>query len=207
MFGVLGDLTGWVTGVVETFGYPGVLALVALENLFPPIPSELILPLAGFLVGQGRFQFVLALLAATLGSVIGALVLYAVGHWLGEQRLRRLVCRYGRFALLEISDLDEAVKRFNQYGGAAVFLGRLLPGIRSLISLPAGIERMSLVPFVLYTAAGSAIWNGVLIGFGWALGDQWSIVQSYVNWLQYVVIAAVLGLIAWFIWKRRFARD
>jgi membrane protein DedA with SNARE-associated domain len=177
--------------------------MIALENLVPPIPSEIVLPLAGFLVGQGRFSFLPVVLAATIGSVVGALALYAIGSVLGEARLRYLIKKFGRFVLMDESDLDKSRDWFQRHGSKAVFFGRLVPGIRSLISIPAGLVSMSLWQFVLYTTIGSAIWNATLIGFGWALGNQWEKVEGYTSILQYIVIAIVAALALWFLWSRR----
>jgi membrane protein DedA with SNARE-associated domain len=197
----------WAQDVIDRLGYVGVAVLIALESLFPPIPSELILPLTGFLAGQGRMWLPAAVLAATIGSVTGALALYGLGAWWGEERLRQIVDRYGRYLLLSEKDLDRAIRWFNDHGGRAVLIGRLAPVVRSLVSIPAGIERMNLGMFVLYTAIGSAIWNSVLIGLGWWLGDRWEEVENYANYLQYVVIAAIVAVIARFVWKRKKLRE
>lgn len=199
----LGGLTSWVTDVVESFGYVGVAFMIALENLIPPIPSEIVLPLAGFLVGQGRFSFLPVVLAATIGSVVGALILYAVGAWLGEERLRLLFRKFGRFVLMDESDLDKSREWFEHHGTKAVLFGRLVPGIRSLISIPAGLVGMSIWQFVLYTSIGSTVWNATLISFGWALGNQWDKVEDYTSILQYIVIAIVVVVGTWFVWTRR----
>ncbi|MGH2617846.1 MAG: DedA family protein [Thermomicrobiales bacterium] len=199
-------LAEWVTGVIEALGYPGLTVLVALENVFPPIPSEIILPLAGFLTGQGRFSFLLVLVATTLGSIAGALVLYVFGAAVGQQRVRRLVQRYGHWALLTPDDLARAEDWFARYGPIAVFTGRLVPVVRSLVSIPAGYSRMPLGRFLLLTGSGSALWNGTLVGLGWALGENWHSIERYVDWLQYLVIAAAALLIARFIWQRLRAR-
>jgi membrane protein DedA with SNARE-associated domain len=204
VFDFLGD---WVTGVIEALGYVGLTALVALENVFPPIPSEVILPLAGFLTGQGRFSFPLVLLATTAGSILGALVLYGIGAAAGQRRVRRLVERYGRWALLTPEDLTRAEAWFDRYGPIAVFTGRLVPVVRSLVSIPAGYRRMPLGQFALLTGFGSALWNGALVVLGWALGENWHLIEEYVGWLQYVVIAAAALLIARFVWQRLRARS
>lgn len=198
----LTGLVGWVADVIHALGYAGIFALVALENLVPPIPSEVILPLSGFLVGRGRFAFWPVLAASTAGSLAGALALYGLGRWVGEGRLRRFVRRFGRFLLLDESDLDRAVGWFDRYGGAAVFFGRLVPGVRSLVSVPAGVERMTLWRFVLYTAAGSALWNAVLVGAGWVLGSQWGQVRQYAEYLQYALLAVLAAGFAWLLWRR-----
>lgn len=200
---LMAGIANWVQDVIDRLGYVGVAVLIALENLFPPIPSELILPLTGFLAGQGRMWLPAAVLAATIGSVVGALALYGLGAWWGEERLRRIVDRYGRYLLLSEKDLDRAIDWFNDHGGRAVLIGRLAPVVRSLVSIPAGVARMHLGAFVLYTVIGSAIWNSVLIGLGWWLGDRWELVEDYMTYVQIVVIAAIVAVIARFIWKRK----
>jgi membrane protein DedA with SNARE-associated domain len=196
----LAALAEWTASVVETLGYVGVAALLALENLVPPIPSELILPLAGFLVEQGRFSYPLVVLAATVGSVVGAIVLYALGRSLGEHRFRRLA---EQIPLLGGDDVDRARDLFARHGGAAVFLGRLLPGVRSFVSIPAGFERMPLAQFLAYTTAGSALWNAALIGAGWALGTQWQRVERYASIVGYILLALVALLLVRRVWRNR----
>ena len=195
-------LVTWVTNVIETLGYPGLTVLVALENVFPPIPSEVILPLAGFLTGQGRFSFVLVLIASTLGSLIGALILYAIGVGLGRSGIRRLFEKYGYLALLTPEDLTRAEVWFDRWGPIAVFTGRLVPVIRSLVSIPAGYRRMPLVQFIPLTIFGSLLWNGALVSLGWAFGENWHAIEEYVGVLQYVVIAVVGILLIRFVWTR-----
>ena len=195
-------LATWVTNVIETLGYPGLTILVALENLFPPIPSEVILPLAGFLTGQGRFSFVLVLISSTLGSLIGALILYAIGMGLGQAGIRRFFERYGHLALITSEDLTRAEDWFDRWGPVAVFTGRLVPVVRSLVSLPAGYRRMPLMQFVPLTIFGSLLWNGALVSLGWAFGENWHAIEEYVGVLQYVVVAVVAILVLRFAWAR-----
>lgn len=199
-------LAVWVTNVIEALGYPGLTALVALENVFPPIPSEVILPLAGFMTGQGRFSFVLVVLATTLGSILGALLLYGIGAAIGQRRVTVFVDRYGHYALLTPGDLSRAESWFDRYGPIAVFVGRLVPVVRSLVSIPAGYQRMPLVQFVFLTGFGSLLWNGALVTFGWALGENWHVIEEYVGWLQYIVIAIAAVLAIRFVWLRVRAR-
>jgi membrane protein DedA with SNARE-associated domain len=142
-------------------------------------------------------------LAATVGSVVGALVLYGVAHAIGEARVRRLVERFGKWITIGQDDVDRAEQWFDRHGRSVVFFGRLVPIVRSLVSLPAGWRRMPLGQFVLYTAAGSAIWNGALVGFGWFLGDRWEEVGGFVSALQNLVIVLGAAAVAWFLWKRR----
>lgn len=199
----LHGLSSWVADIVESFGYVGVAVLTLLENLIPPIPSEIILPLAGFLVGQGRFSFLPVVLAATLGSVGGALILYGLGAWLGERRLYMLMGKFGRYVLMDESDLDKARDWFERHGAKAILVGRLVPGIRSIISIPAGLVKMPIWQFITYTLIGSTVWNVTLISFGWALGDQWDKVQDYVKLMEYVVILVIVAAGLWFLWARR----
>ena len=200
MHHLFSGLARWVTDLIHAFGYLGVAVLTALEHLLPPIPSELILPLAGFLAGQGRFWLPAVILAATLGSVAGALVLYALGYWLGEHRLRQVIQRVGKYLLLKEQDLDHAAHWFNRHGGLAVLLGRFVPLVRSGISVPAGVERMPLWRFVIYTVCGSGGWNTALILSGWGLGEQWERVEPYARFLEYGALAVLAGGIGRFLW-------
>jgi len=195
-----------VIDIIERFGYLGIGLLIALETVFPPLPSEIILPLGGFTASRGDLTLWGVMLAATIGSVVGALILYGIGHWFGRERLDALVGRYGRYLLLKQSDLDKANDWFERYSGKAVLIGRLVPVVRSLVSIPAGMTRMPLPAFVLYTAVGSALWNGILVGAGYLLGDQWETVGGYVSYLQYAVILGVVVLAGWFVWSRLRAR-
>ena len=202
MLDFLGDAFSWVTWVIETLGYVGVAVVLALESVFPPIPSEAVLPLTGYLVSQGRMSFVGAVIASTVGAVAGALILYWLGYALGEDRTRSLVKQYGRWMLLTEEDLDRAQGWFDRHGRVAVLIGRLAPLVRSLVSIPAGVTRMPLATFTLYTAIGSAIWNAALIGAGWALGASWTYVQEYQRYFGYAVLAVIGLAIGWFVWRR-----
>lgn len=189
---MLNDLAGWVQDVIEQLGAVGVALLVILENLFPPIPSEIVLPFAGFVAWRGDGSVPVMILAATIGAVVGALVLYAIAAVIGDQRLAAFIERFGRWFGVKPSDLARAEAWFDRHAVAAVLLGRCVPLIRSVVSVPAGFRRMRLLPFIVYTAAGSAVWNTALIGAGAILGDQWDRVEPYVALLQYVVIAVIV---------------
>ncbi len=195
----LTGLAGWVVDVVDALGPVGVGALVALETVFPPVPSEVVLPVAGFLAGQGHMALVTTVVAATVGSVVGAIVLYALGAKLGRPRLRRAV---DAIPLVDRGDLDRAESWFDRHGGMAVLTGRVIPVVRSLVSLPAGLERMSVPLFLLLTALGSAVYNSVLVGAGYLLGDRWTDVGTYSDLLNWVVIGAMVGALAWFVVAR-----
>jgi membrane protein DedA with SNARE-associated domain len=189
-------IVGWAISLMEALGAPGAGLAVALENLFPPIPSELILPLAGFTASRGDMSLVGAIVWTTLGSVVGALALYAVGALLGRDRTRAIAAR---LPLVRISDVDRSEAWFRRHGVKAVFFGRMIPLFRSFISIPAGIERMSLPTFLGFTALGSLIWNVVFVLAGYQLGENWRIVQDYVGVYQKAVVAAVLVAVAVFV--------
>lgn len=202
MSSLLGDLSDWVSDVIEAIGYVGVALLVALESVFPPIPSEVVLPFAGFYAGKGEASVPGMMLAATVGSVVGAWVLYGIGAWIGPDRLRRFVVRYGRWFGVKEHDLDRAEAWFDRRAKAAVLLGRCVPLVRSIVSIPAGFRRMPIVPFTVYTALGSLAWNVALVGAGAILGNRWEEVGDVVGILQWLVILAILGLVGWFAWTR-----
>lgn len=192
--------------LIRTMGYGGIALLMAIENLVPPLPSELVMPFAGFLVSTDEMAAIPALLMGTLGSLLGASILYVFGSWLGEERLRLSMRRYGRFVLLRESDLDRALALFRRRGRSVVFWARLVPGIRSLVSLPAGLTHMPLAPFVLYTALGALVWNSVLLTSGIVLGRNWSAVLELVDRYEALLLTASAALLAAFVWRRLVAR-
>lgn len=195
-------MTGWIADLIEAFGALGVAFLMVLENLFPPIPSELILPFAGFLVGRGEIGFLPALIASTAGSLSGALILYALGRWGG----RNLILRYGRYLRVKEADLDRAEGWFDKYDEWVVLFGRMVPGVRSVVSIPAGMLRTPFLRFVLLTTAGSAAWNTLLLGAGWYLGENWQQIEGFVGSLSnFVLVLVAVALVAaaiWW-WRRR----
>lgn len=194
-----GGLTGWVMDIVDRLGEFGVAVLTLLETVFPPIPSEVVLPLAGYLANRGRLDLLAVLIASTAGVLAGALLLYGLGAKLGEERTTALLAK---LPLLDLDDLQRASDWFRRHGGTAVFTGRLVPGVRSFISLPAGTSRMSLPKFVLLTTVGSALWNSLLIGAGYALGTQYRLVEQYSSVLDVAAIVAVVLAIGLLIRRR-----
>lgn len=185
----LTGITGWAADVMSSLAGPGVAVIVALENLFPPIPSEVVLPLAGFLAGQGRLNVVAVITWATVGSVFGALILYGLGAVIGRDRLRRVA---DRLPLVAVSDIDRADQWFARHGGQAVFVGRMVPIVRSFISIPAGVDRMPLPKFIAYTTAGSGLWNTLFVLLGYTLGSQWQQVGRYSSYLNNAMIALIV---------------
>ncbi|HEY7593649.1 MAG TPA: DedA family protein [Actinophytocola sp.] len=192
-------VAGFALTVMDSLGGFGAALLVGLDNVFPPVPSELVLPLAGFAAGQGKLSLLAAILWTTAGSVGGALITYGVGAWLGRERTRRLIVR---LPLMKADDFDRTERWFTRHGTKAVFLGRMVPLFRSLISLPAGIERMPLWRFVALTAAGSLIWNSGFVVAGYLLGANWQVADQYAGWFQYVVLGLTVLAVAVFVTKR-----
>ncbi|MEV0012290.1 DedA family protein [Streptomyces sp. NPDC051840] len=196
-----GGIAGWATGLVETLGGPGAGLAIALENLFPPLPSEVILPLTGFAAGQGVLSLPSALFWTTLGSVVGAVVLYWIGASFGRERMHSL---WAKLPLVKASDLERTEEWFSRHGTKAVFFGRMVPVFRSLISVPAGVERMPLRVFVTLTALGSLIWNSALVMAGYWLGDRWDVVGDYVGMASKAVLALVaVAAVTWTIRRMR----
>lgn len=196
----MNTIVEWVLDLMERIGGPGIALGIFLENVFPPIPSEVILPLAGFTAAQGRYSIVEAVLWATCGSVVGALLLYGLGAALGLDRLRVIV---KRMPLVDVADVDKADVWFDKHGPKAVFFGRFVPGIRSIISIPAGIDRMPLTSFLAYTTAGSLLWNSLFVWIGYQLGGRYHLVEQYMDPISKVVyvliVLAALGTLAWMV--------
>ena len=200
----LNAIAAWAVSLMETLGGVGAGIAIALENLFPPLPSEIILPLAGFTAAKGTLGLVEVLIWTTVGSIVGALALYGIGAWLGRRRMYAIA---QRMPLIKIEDVERTEAWFERHGSKAVFFGRMIPIFRSLISIPAGIERMPLIRFTLLTAAGSAIWNTIFVLAGYYLGANWHIVEDYAGIFQKVVIAAVVvAFVVWLVVRVRQLR-
>ena len=195
----LGGILGFSAMLMQALGEWGVGLMIVLETVFPPIPSEVVLPLAGFLARQGDMSLPLVIITSTLGSYLGALLLYWLGFVLGRERAIRWL---SKLPLVEKEDFERASDWFDRHGTPAVFFGRFVPGVRSLISLPAGAAKMNLLKFSLATVAGSAIWNGALVLLGYALGSQYELVEKYSSWLNYAVYAVLAGLVIWLVVRR-----
>lgn len=189
---------------MDRLGAPGAGLAIAAENLFPPLPSEIILPVAGFTASQGDMNLAAAIFWTTAGSVVGALIWYLVGAAIGRDRTRAILIR---LPLVKVTDVDKAEAWFGRHGVKTVFFGRMIPIFRSFISIPAGVERMSLPVFLLFTTLGSLIWNTVFILAGYQLGESWHRIEPYADTLQKIVIVAavlaVLGFVAYRLLKNR----
>jgi membrane protein DedA with SNARE-associated domain len=189
----------WLQWLMETLGAPGAGLAVALESIFPPIPSEIVLPLAGFTASRGSLSLTAVLICTTIGSLVGAAALYLLGRRLGLDRLKRAAVK---MPLTDPEDVDRTDAWFNRHGSKAVFFGRMVPIFRSLISVPAGVNRMKMPTFIAFTLVGSLVWNTALVLAGYFLGEQWHRVESSVGVLQYVVLAVIVVAIGWFVVRR-----
>lgn len=211
MIGQLLDHLGeWTRDVMMTLGYPGLVLIMIIENVFPPIPSEVVLPLAGFLAqsGSAGFTLPLVILAGGLGSVLGALVLYGFGAWAREHGGRVVVVRALRYAFISDADLTKAEDWFARYQGIAVFTGRFVPLVRSLVSIPAGYNGMPMAQFLALTAIGTTTWCAVLASAGWVLGANWALVRQVLSTYEKAVLAAIVLVVLAFLTvrlRRRFA--
>jgi len=185
-------MTDWIKSTIESFSYPGIIFLMLLENVFPPIPSELIMPLAGFLSTQGQLSIVGLVIAGTMGSVAGAIVLYYVGRFIGGKRLRQWSDRHGRWVGLSSADLDKSDEWFKRHGAKTVLFGRVVPGVRSLISIPAGVSMMDIRIFLLYTTLGSAVWTTMLAFAGRLLGRNYEQVEHVIGPISTVVVIGIV---------------
>jgi membrane protein DedA with SNARE-associated domain len=197
---LLAELAKWVADVVRSFGYVGVFVLIVLGDLRLPIPTELTLPLAGFLVGQGRLSFIPVLLTAAAARVAASLILYTLGLRIGTERLRRLI---KQFRFLFASDVEKVSEVFERHGGKAVVIGHLIPGVGALISVPAGLKRMPIWwRFLGCTVLGATLWTGTLVGLGWALGSRWRMAELYASFIGFAVVIVVVAGALWLLWRR-----
>ncbi|MFB2876669.1 DedA family protein [Floridanema aerugineum] len=193
----------WILQIMTSLNYVGIGLLMFLENLFPPIPSELIMPLAGFTISQKQMEFFPAIFAGVLGTMLGALPWYYVGKLVGEENIKRLADKYGKWITISRKDIEKADQWFHKHGEKAVFFGRLVPGVRTLISLPAGISNMKLIPFLIYSTIGTTIWVSLLTFAGYKLGEHYELVDEYLAPVSKIVAAIlVVALIIWIVRKR-----
>ncbi len=188
----------WITGLLDQLGVTAVAFLMLAENVFPPIPSEVIMPLAGFLVFQGKMNLIAVIIAGSLGSLLGTYLWYIVARKIGQKRVRRLAARHGRWLTVSLEDLDRASDWFERHGRAAVVLGRMVPGIRTVISVPAGLTGMKHAPFLFYSFLGTSIWTAFLTGLGYFLGSQYDKVSE---WLNPVTTAIIVGALLLYVYR------
>ncbi len=197
----------WLYTTTTAIGYPGIMLLMFAENICPPLPSELIMPLAGFAAAQGNLSFVGVVLAGSFGALLGQLPYYALGYWVGEEKLFLWTDRYGRWLLLSSTDIRRADHWFDRYGRWAVFFGRLVPGLRMLIPLPAGLSRMPVTIFLAFSLFGTVAWTSLLVLLGFVLQQNYQLVSRYLGiatlWVAGFALLAALG---WFLRRLRQRR-
>lgn len=198
-------MENWITNIMEQFGYLGILLMMALENLFPPIPSEIVLPFGGFLTTYTSITVWGVVIAATFGSLLGAVILYWVGTLLDVDRLERIIKRWGRIARIKVEDVHKADAWFDKYGYWTVLIGRMVPVVRSLISIPAGMSNMRFGLFMLFTLIGTLIWNSILITVGVILGESWHDITSFMDLYSEIVyfFLAVIFVILLYLYFRK----
>lgn len=199
-------MADWVQNLMDSMGYLGILLLMIIENLFPPIPSELIMPSAGFAASRGDMNLLMVIATGTLGSVLGTLPLYYVGRAFGEKRLMEWADKYGKWLTLSGKDIKKADDWFDRHGTKAVLFGRMVPGIRSLLSLPAGMSEMPLPKFLIYSTIGSGLWASALAGAGFVLGENYDRVEQYVGPASKVILVVVVAAAVWWFVKRKRAQ-
>jgi membrane protein DedA with SNARE-associated domain len=190
----------WITSTMNSLGYLGIGLLMFLENLFPPIPSELIMPLAGFSVSKGTLSFVPVVLAGTIGTMLGAFPWYYLGRVLGEERIKAWIDRHGRWMGISAEEIDKSKRWFYRHGNIAVLIGRLVPGIRTLISLPAGFSNMPMPQFLIYSTLGTVAWVTLLTFAGYMLGDHYKVVEEYIDPIsKLVLLALIVAVLVWIV--------
>jgi membrane protein DedA with SNARE-associated domain len=195
---LLENTRGIIEQIIGTLGYGGIAFLMVIENIFPPIPSELVVPFAGFLISKGEMNFIAVVIASSIGTIIGTTFLFYLGKWLGEERLRLLLRNYGKYFFFPESSYDKALESFHKHDKAIVFWSRLVPGLRSVISLPAGVANVPLPRFLFYTTLGTLIWNTLLAGGGVLLGNNWARMMEFVDRFKYIILPIIAVLIvAW----------
>lgn len=193
----------WIMQVISSLGYAGIVFLMFVENVFPPIPSELIIPLAGFLVTRGELSFIGVVAAGTAGSILGALPFYYLGRKIEEERLRQWTEKYGRWLTISVRDVESAKKWFDKHGAWTVFFCRFIPGVRSVISLPAGIHRMNPFTFLSASALGMCLWTSLLAGAGYLLKSNFERVEEYLDPVSYLIIGALVLMYIYRVFRQK----
>ncbi|MCD4752139.1 MAG: DedA family protein [Anaerolineaceae bacterium] len=189
---ILNAIKDWTSAVIGSMGYPGLVLVMFLENVFPPIPSEVVLPLAGDMTRYTEFSIFWVVFWGMIGSLLGAFFFYYIALWFGEKRMYWVVEKVGKFLFIKKEDLDNSFKFFEKYGEWTIFFGRMIPLVRSLISIPAGLAKMSLPKFIAFTVAGTTAWNIILVMAGRILGPAWPVVVEWVGVYQNIVVVLIL---------------
>ncbi|HBH33605.1 MAG TPA: alkaline phosphatase [Psychrobacter sp.] len=203
----MNQISEWVLAIMAKFGYLGIIFAMFAENVFPPIPSEVIMPAAGFAVARGDLNLLLVIVSGTLGSVLGALPLYYFGSLFNKQRLIDFTEKYGKYVFVKPDDVISADDWFNKHGKKAVFFGRMVPGIRSLISIPAGMNKMPLLPFIILTTAGAAIWTTLLTLAGYHFGQNYEVIEKFLAPYSKIFLGAAIVIVIIWLLRRRMSQS
>lgn len=203
---ILEQIVFWVIDVIATLGYPGVFFLMLAESALIPIPSEIIMPFSGFLVSEGHFNFWAVVLAGTFGNLVGSWAAYSLGYWAHDKVIRRLVRKFGKFILLTEEEYDQAIRLFSRKGQVFVAISRVLPAVRTVISLPAGVARLKLLKFSILTLVGCFIWSVFLTYLGFLLGENWQIIRPYFRKFDFVILAITIILIGSYLYYKLISR-
>lgn len=196
------NLTQWITSIMEQLGYFGIALLMFLDNIFPPIPSEIIMPSAGYTASQGQLLLVGVVIAGCIGSLIAAALLYWVGYTFNHERIFRFVDRYGKFLFLKSVDVKKSLDWFEQYGHRIVFFGRMIPAVRSLISIPAGMSHMPFWKFMFYSSLGTIIWTTFLASVGFYFGENQILMQQIFSQASYIILSLLAIFLLWLAYRR-----
>lgn len=196
----------WIKNVISTFGYPGIVFTMAIESALIPLPSEIIMPFSGYLVSVGRFSLLGVSIAGAIGNLLGSLVAYGIGYWGGETFVRGFIRRWGKWILLSEKEFNHSTEQFNKYGNIIIFVSRLLPGIRTVISLPAGVAKVSLKKFIVYTTLGSLIWSFFLAFLGVKMGEHWTVLKDYFHKFDAVIGILIVVVFAVYVYLKVFKK-
>lgn len=199
---MLETIAQWVINFISALGYPGIVVAMAIESALIPLPSEIIMPFSGYLASIGRFNLILVALAGAVGNVLGSLAAYGLGYWGHERVVRRFIRRWGKWILVTEDELDEAEKLLHKYKDWVVLGTRMLPGIRTVISLPCGIAKLPLERFIIMTFIGSFIWSYFLAWIGFMLGENWDTLGPYFHGADAIIIIIILGAVGFYIWYK-----
>jgi len=195
-------LEEWVLSIMEKLGYLGIAFLMFLDNVFPPIPSEIIMPSAGYTASKGELTLIGVIIAGSIGSIAAAMLLYWVGRKVPQPQLFKFIERYGKYLRIQVTDLEKALNWFNKHGHRIVFFGRMIPAVRSLISIPAGMSRMPFAKFMIYSSVGTIIWTSFLAYLGYHFSENQALMTAIMQRMSYFILTIVAIYIAWWCFKR-----
>lgn len=202
MINMLGSIAAWIINVISTLGYPGIVLTMAIESALIPLPSEIIMPFSGYLASTGQFNLVLVILMGAVGNTLGSLVAYGLGYWGHEKVVRRFIRNYGKYILISEKELSSMERFMHKYHGISVLIARFTPGVRTIISLPAGIAKLPLTQFITLTFIGTLLWSALLAWIGYTLGQNWKGLENYFHKFEALIGILIILALGTYIWKR-----